>query len=292
MANELLKPKIDDVFHALFREGHEDITKEMISNFIGEKIQKIELDKNRHLLKETPDEKLGILDLKAVLDGDKICNIEVQLSNQYDLPERILYYWSKLYAGQLVKGNTYDMLLKTISIVIIDFELDEIKGIDKAITEWKIIEESTGKKILTNRLEIIIIELPKARKMTRENITDAIKWALFLDNPNSTEVQEMVEENETLKHALEELRDISEDKLLRERAELREKYIKDYNTNMKGSKNEGIKIGRIEGEKIGRIEGEKESKKGIAKNMLKEKLDLQLISRVTGLSVEEIHNLE
>ena len=102
----------------------------------------------------------------------------------------------------------------------------------------------------------------------------------------------MVEENETLKHALEELRDISEDKLLRERAELREKYIKDYNTNMKGSKNEGIKIGRIEGEKIGRIEGEKESKKGIAKNMLKEKLDLQLISKVTGLSVDEIHVLE
>ncbi|MBD9105978.1 hypothetical protein EGW03_05950, partial [bacterium] len=53
--------------------------------------------------------------------------------------------------------------------------------------------------------------------------------------------------------------------------------------------------GRNEGEAIGiskgRIEGKTEEKLEIAKNMLKENLDTAIISKITGLSKEEIESL-
>lgn len=73
----LLTPKIDVVFHSLFRSGNESITKALISDIIGRNIQSINLDLDRHLLTQHPDDKLGILDVKAILDDGILCNIEV-----------------------------------------------------------------------------------------------------------------------------------------------------------------------------------------------------------------------
>ena len=95
----LLKPKIDVVFHALFREGNEKITKAMIQATTKEKIQKVNLDNDKHLVGKYPEEKLGIVDLKATLDNGTICDIEIQLADNKDTAERFLFYWSRIYAG-------------------------------------------------------------------------------------------------------------------------------------------------------------------------------------------------
>ena len=48
---------------------------------------------------------------------------------------------------------------KTISIIILDHEINELKGIEELGIKWQIRDEKTGKRILTNQLEIIIIEI-------------------------------------------------------------------------------------------------------------------------------------
>ncbi len=49
---------------------------------------------------------------------------------------------------------------------------------------------------------------------------------------------------------------------------------------------------RKEGRREGRREGKKEGKMEIIKNMLKEKMSLELISKVTGISIKEIKNID
>ena len=56
---ELLKPKVDVVFHSLFRKGNERITKALITSIINEKIEKVELDKDRYIVGEYPEDKLA-----------------------------------------------------------------------------------------------------------------------------------------------------------------------------------------------------------------------------------------
>ena len=69
-----------------------------------------------------------------------------------------------------------------------------------------------------------------------------------------------------------------------------------YNTKMNYAKKtgmeEGIKRGIKQGIEQGMNVGKKEEKIKIAKNMLKENLDIALISKITDLTEEEIKNLE
>ena len=60
------------------------------------------------------------------LDGKEKCNIEIQLSDKSNIIERVLYYWSRIYAKQLKAGNYYDKLEKTIVILIADFNIQSL----------------------------------------------------------------------------------------------------------------------------------------------------------------------
>ena len=61
---------------------------------------------------------------------------------------------------------------------------------------------------------------------------------------------------------------------------------------MNSLKKEGIREGEIRGEIKGRQEGIIERNIEIAKNLLKEKIDYNIISRTTGLSINQINSLK
>ena len=93
--------------------------------------------------------------------------------------------------------------------------------------------------------------------------------------------------NEEIKKAKEQLDKISQDKKERRLAELREKAIKDEMAIRDSGYNEGRKEGIEEGLK----KGKKAEKKSIAQNMLEMKIDKKTISKVTGLTIDEIDNI-
>ena len=66
-----------------------------------------------------------------------------------------------------------------------------------------------------------------------------------------------------------------------------EAYDKEWALKDEG-KREGIELGKKEGVELGK----KTEKKEIAKNMLKEKMELSIITKVTGLTEEELTALE
>ena len=123
---KLLIPKIDVVFHSLFRTHKEELTSNFVSSLLQNKVKIIDMDKDRNLLKEYTDEKLGILDLRTELEGGTLCNVEIQLTDKGNIIDRILYYWSRVFNQQLKTGGQYQELHKTIAILIIDFEIKEL----------------------------------------------------------------------------------------------------------------------------------------------------------------------
>lgn len=64
---KLLSPKIDVVFHALFREDNKELLEVLISDVLEEKVTVITTDKNRYVATKQAKEKLGIMDLRAEL---------------------------------------------------------------------------------------------------------------------------------------------------------------------------------------------------------------------------------
>lgn len=322
----LLIPKVDIVFHALFREENKKLTESFISDILGQKVKVKTTDLNRHLDIKVAEQKLGVLDLRTELEDGTKCNIEIQLDKRVYENERFLYYWADVYARQLPRGEEYEKLHKTISIIILDHEIDELKETEELNTKWQIRDCKTGKKLLTDHLEIIIVEIPKAIRQYKNNEQNKIcQWMLFLDNPNrKEEMKKIMEKNEKIKEAVEELTGMSKDEELRRLAELREKGRRDeyaarqyaikqglaegierglkegrekgkiegIKEGMKEGKMEGIKEGRAKGLKEGIEEGSRKREVEIIKNMLKKKMDIETIVEITGLPKEEIEKIK
>lgn len=273
-------PKMDIIFQAIFGEvGSENITKDFLEKILKRKIEKISLDQNPILRRELKSDKLGVLDIITELDGKEKCNIEMQLIDKNNIIERMLYYWSKIYTKQIKAGEDYNKLEKTIVILIADFN---IKGLEEVTyhSTWKIMETNYAKKlILTDKLELDIIELSKIKG--RENEKDQLlDWLIFLENPESERVTLKMEENENLKDAVEKLNKISEDEKMQRIIELREKAIRDEHAIYEKGVNDGVE------------KGSKEKELQIAKNMLKKGIKESDIKEITRLTKEEIEELK
>ena len=274
-----LSPKLDVVFQALFGEvGSERITKNFLETILNKKIEKIDLSKNPILRREFKDDKLGVLDILAELDGKERCNIEMQLVNSKSIIERILYYWSRLYSRQIKIGQDYNLLERTIIILITDFKIEGLEELGYHST-WKIIEAKGRKRILTEKLEIDIIELPKIEGKEKES-GRLLDWLYFLENPKSRRVTEKMEESKEIKEAVEKLDSLSEDERMQRIADLREKAILDEKAIYAKGLDDGIKEGLEKGKQKEKLE--------IAKKLKKEGMNTELIAEITGLKIKEI----
>ena len=270
-----LSPKLDVVFQALFGEiGSERITKNFLETILNKRIEKIDLSKNPILRREFKDDKLGVLDILAELDGKEKCNIEMQLVNSKSIIERILYYWSRLYSRQMKIGQDYNLLERTIIILITDFKIEGLEELGYHTT-WKIIETEGRKRILTEKLEIDIIELPKIEGKEKES-GRLLDWLYFLENPKSRRVTEKMEENKEIKEAVEKLDSLSEDERMQRIADLREKAILDEKAIYAKGLDDGIK------------EGKQKEKLEIAKKLKSEGISIEKIKQITGLTEKEI----
>jgi len=291
MPNEkksILQPKNDVVFKALFSREKPRITQAMLEAILKIKIDKLELDKSTDLLNDNKDDKNGRLDLRAIINGNTECDIEVQLATHNNIAERFLYYWAKMYTANLQIGDKYSKLRKTISIIILDDNFSLTRNIEKPQTTWKIRENEEMHLILTDYLEIIIIELPKVLKAYHKTPNDELlQWMLFLDNPEKEEVTHIVEENEDIKEAKEELDKISQDDLLRRKALSRTLEIADKLQFEEEAMKKGLADGLVKGEQIG-IEKEK---KAVIKKLHELNISIEQIAKVVELKEEEVKEI-
>ena len=287
---KLLDPKNDYVFKRIFgHTGNEDITKSFLSSIIPDKIEKIELDCNPIMDKDLLDDKLGILDIKARLNDNVVCNVEMQICDKKNIEKRLLFYWSKMYSQGIKQGQDYDELKRTIVILISDYNLEKLKKIPEYVTKWNIREEKYGKIILTDVLEIYIIELNKLKNGAVKDNQKLNSWLYFIKNSKVVVNKNMREEDiEEIKKAQKILEDISADEHEKWLAEMRLKYIRDKHAIEDFGYDKGYKSGQSKGIEI----GSKKKQEEIARNLKKENVDIQFIARVTGLTEEEIEKIK
>ena len=290
---KLLKPKNDIVFQSLFNQNNEKITKAFVQALIEEKIDKIVINQDKELLREKPDDKLGILDLQVDVNNNEKIDVEIQLIEKENFADRLLFYFTKMYGREIKRGDAYNKAKRVVLIAIIDFKLALTETITEIETEWKLREKNRPELTLTNSIEIRIIELEKVRKFYGKNKNNIkAQWMLFLDDPNSKEVREIMEKNEEIKEATVVVKQMSEDEKMQRLAFLREKAILDEKEIVETATNKGLREGMEKGLAKGIEQGEKRKSTEIAKELLKENMPIEKIAKITKLSKEEIEQLQ
>ena len=239
---------------------------------------------NKQLLGNNTDDKVGIVDLRAIINDNIECEIEMQMLYFKNFIPRFLHYCSRLYSSQLKEGEDYDLLHKTISIAIINQNVPRLKGLP-AHTAWKIREAENYGEILTDKLELHIIEVQKAIEEYKNNKTDELlQWIMFLENPESKEVNNIMVRNKEIRSAKDELVYLSQDEENQRIAEFRKKELMD--------KKDIYETGWDEGREEGKVEGKAELKKEIIINLLKMKMPIDKIEEATNTTKEEIEKIK
>ena len=275
MPDKLLELKNDLVFQKVFGiQKNSLITGHFLSLILGKEINNVDLDVNKRMLGKRENSKTGRLDIRVKFNNGEDCNIELQILPYKYMAERMLEYWARMYDNKINSGDAYEVLKPSISILIANYKLEQLEDITKYHTIWNLREKDFPKMVISNNIEMHILEIPKIKE--KEILKDELaQWLKFIENPGNEEVEKFMVENRFMKQAKEELAYLSGDPDFQLLVESRAGMLKDIYTCIEE----------------GKEEGKKESKKEIAKRLLKLKMPIDEIVKVTELTKEEIEKL-
>ena len=277
-----INPFTDYGFKRLFGE---EPNKDLLLDFLNELLKDQE-GKITELL-YLPNEKLPISvgDRRAIFDiyctnedGEQFI-VEMQKAEQKFFKDRTIFYSTFPIQEQARnKDRFWNFELKAVyTIGILDFEFEESDP-NKFRHDLKLTEQET-KKIFYDKLIYIYLEMPKFQKTEKELETGFDKWMFVLKNlPKLDRIPLELKEKIFLK--LFETAEI---------AKLKPAEYKQYEASVNAYrdifniKNTYLEKGEIIGHKKGKIE--------VAKNLLKNGVDIEIIIKSTGLTETEINEL-
>ena len=108
-------------------------------------------------------------------------DLEVQVNNEGDYPERVLLYWAKDFSSSLAAGQSYSALPRTIVISLVDFRLFDCPEYHSFFQ----IFETTRHTLLSDKMGLYFFKLPKLPKEIDENDMLLLWLSLFKANTDS-----------------------------------------------------------------------------------------------------------
>jgi len=227
------------------------------------------------LIKRYDDDKLCRLDIRIKTEDNKHIDVEIQVADKKDMINRSIFYAASLYTEQMKKGMRYKQLGRTIALNILCFNL--FKDEKDYINSYRFKNRQNNKE-LTDILEINFVELKKVKDLKLDNMKNL--WATFLSAESEEELKMLAQRNETIDKAVETLKYVSADDIIRFEYDQRRKAKLDHAAELA----EKLEEGREEGEMKKALE--------TAKTALTEGLPIELIAKLTGLEIVKIEELK
>lgn len=222
-----LDPRVDLVFSLLF--GAEQNRRLLIA-FLNDVLRPATPIVSVDVLPPRPEpsevvEKVVFLDLRVRLQGGDQIDVEMQTRRHVALRPRVLFYWGRMYTGQLQRGEPYSGLQRCVVVLITDFV--ELAG-QQFHSLFQVRERSTG-ELLTDHLELHILELPKLRDaLAGRDEPKLAACCRFLSAETDEQLEVLAMQYPILKEAKDALEQLSADPETRERAARREIELKLY----------------------------------------------------------------
>ncbi|MDR1208603.1 MAG: Rpn family recombination-promoting nuclease/putative transposase [Holosporales bacterium] len=278
----LLDPKLDYIFKTIF--GQED-RKSLLISFLNAlfkgtpTIKDITLE-NTDIAKILEENKASRLDIKATSDDGTKLDIEIQCKNTGEIPQRAFHYLANMVPATVQEGKSY----KGSNVIGIWILGENVTDRKNAISDaYMTFQENDPDpyQVMTNSARIIFIELPKFNPKNEDAKDMLTAWLSFLKDP--VQMDGAFLDDQDVRKAMDTLMYISADKEVRAMADLRQKTINDYNSEMT--------VAREDGKAEGLAEGEAKGKKETASSMLAEGMSPEVVSRCTKLSIEDVLSL-
>lgn len=243
MARDVVSAKLDIIFKKFFIENP-DMLHSFVASMLDipyESISEINIT-NPEMPPSMLTGKHSYLDLNMKVD-DRLVNVEIQVQNDPDYRDRVLFYWAKLYTSELKSGEPYGGLKQAICISIVNFNIFDGKDYHNEVNA---VVKRTG-EVFSDKLNIHFFELKKVNKTPNPQNSCEL-WLQFI-NADSEEDFEMINQTNIpiMQKAVRVIYDMSEDTRIREEARMREKALHDEASALYNAKQEGLAEGVSKG---------------------------------------------
>ena len=217
--------------------------------------------------------------LDIVLESDKVDLIILIEMNQF--PGEEIKYRNRLYLyAALAKSLNSGENIKKKKIIQINLNKENNPYISKG--SYSVMDINTHKEIKDFKIHEVYLENYKGIRYNGDNKEEA--YLSLFTATSYEELREIAGDDKEALRIVDEL----------ERLGLDDKFGLAYDNEIMQKKmiNTARSWGYDDGKTDGKAEGLKEGKKTIAKNFLKDGIPIEVVSRNTGLSIEEIENLK
>jgi predicted transposase/invertase (TIGR01784 family) len=260
--------KTDILFKMLFVQ-YPDLLKQLVAVLLGIPYESISefIIKNPEMPPENLEDKFCRLDISMTVDGRRV-NLEVQVANEGDYPERTMFNWSREFSTALPAGQGYSALPPTIIISIINFTLFDC---EEFFSEFKPLEV-TRHTLLSDKMSFRFFELTKLPQEIDEN--DMLLLWLSLFKVETKEELEKIQALEVpvMEQAINAYYTITASPEFRERERLFAKARHDEAQALHNA--------------------QRKEKAEIARNMIADGEPIEKIVRYTGLTHQEVEGLK
>ncbi len=265
--------KYDRVFKTvLCDEDNKELFQEFLSRLLKKEVEIVEFLRNE-LPVSTTLEKSKTVDVLVKVD-DEYIHIEINGSYPNYLHIRNYIYFSTLFSKKVQRGEKYDMVTKFMHV-----DLTYGMNNDNDFIEYYI-QSNKGDKYLEN-IKIIEYNMDKIMKYwydKNKQMVNEYKHLIMLDL-NSSELDKLSKGDDFVEKFNEKITKLNEQETFQSAMTYEEDQRLILNTEKSISFDEGLE------------QGSKERNIEIAKSMAAKKMDINLISELTGLSVDEIKYL-
>lgn len=295
-----LNPKADLTFKKVFGE-HPDLVMSFLNAMLPfdkaeEEITWIEY-LNPEMVPVNPFRKDSIVDVRCRDKAGRQFIVEMQMMWTSAYKQRVLFNASKAYVSQLGRGYDYELLQPVYSLNLVN---DTFSDSGYYYHDYRIVEIAETKEVIEG-LRFIFVELPKFTPRNYGDKKMQVLWLRYLTEigEDTRKVPDELLANPEINKAVTQLEEsaFDEDQLLGYEKfwDVVSTQKMQLSSTLRDGLERGLKEGRKEGLKEGRKEGLKEGREQaryeMAVKMKSEGIAVETVSRVTGLSVDEISAL-
>lgn len=172
-------------------------------------------------LGEAIDDKTFILDINVLLNNNTIINLEMQVLDLKDWPERSLSYLARSY-DNVAKGDEYINVKPVYHIGFLNYTI--FPEYPEFFAKYRMMNIKNH-NVYTTKFNLYVVDLTKIELATQEDVdTGLVYWTQVFKAKTWEELRQMAERNQELQEATEALYVYNQDEIVKEKCRARQDY--------------------------------------------------------------------
>ena len=214
---------LNDYMFRVILQKHKNVLRSVVCACLQLKTEEVQdiVVQNPIELGEAIDDKTFILDINVLLNNNTIINLEMQVLDLKDWPERSLSYLARSY-DNVAEGDEYMNVKPVYHIGFLNYTL--FPKYPEFFAKYRMMNLKNH-NVYTTKFNLYVVDLTQIKLATEEDRESGlVYWTKIFKAKTWEELRQMAERNQELQEATEALYVYNQDEIIKQQCRARQDY--------------------------------------------------------------------